>query len=90
MEQLPEGVAVYRQTPEMTEVSIPSSLLSSYTIKAGTWGRIVVLEGWLNYMIEDGNAVHALSPSRPGIIEPEAPHRVEPDGAVTFKVDFSR
>lgn len=90
MKQLPDGVEVYSQSPDMTEASIPPSLLSSHTTKAGTWGRIVVLEGRLNYWIDGDDEVYVLSSDAPGIIEPEALHRVEPDGPVTFKVEFLR
>ena len=90
MKQLPSTVKVYSQTPEMTEASVPPSLLSSHTTKAGTWGRIVVIEGRLNYFIDGDDAVYELSPGIPGIVEPEIGHRIDPHSPVTFMVEFLR
>ena len=31
---------------------------------------------------------HVLTPERPGVVEPEVPHEVEPSGEVRFFVEF--
>ena len=91
MKALPEGVSRYGGTPEFSEESIPANLLGSHRTKSGTWARIVVLEGRLLYRIlEPGTEEFELSPKRPGIVEPEVPHEVEPVGRVRFRVDFYR
>ena len=91
MKALPAGVARYGGTPEFSEGTIPASLLRSHRTKAGTWAKIVVLEGRLRYRIlEPGPEEIELSPERPGIVEPEVPHEVEPVGRVRFRVDFYR
>lgn len=91
MPALPEGLELYRQTPDFDERSLPDGLRRSHTLKAGSWGRIVVLEGRLLYVIEREPVVaFALGPELPGIIEPEAPHHVEPRGHVRFRVEFHR
>ena len=42
---LPAGVTMYRQTADFDEHSLPAGLRSRHSLKAGTWGRIVVLKG---------------------------------------------
>ncbi len=91
MKALPEGVARYGGTPEFSDGSIPASLLRSHRTKAGTWAKVVVLEGRLLYRIlEPGIEEIELSPERPGIVEPEVAHEIEAAGPVRFRVDFYR
>lgn len=91
MKALPEGVARYGGTPEFSEGSIPASLLRSHRTKAGTWARIVVLEGRLLYRILEPEVEEIeLSPERSGIVEPEIAHEVEARGRVRFRVEFWR
>ena len=91
MKSLPPDVAPYRRTPEFTETTVPDALRRRHTTKAGVWGRIQVLEGELRYRIlEPQREEHVLSPERPGVVEPEVPHEVEPLGRVRFYVEFLR
>ena len=91
MKTLPDGVSNYARTAEFSEASIPANLLKSHRTKAGTWGKIVVLEGRLRYRIlEPEIRTFELSPEQPGIVEPEVPHEVEPVGRVRFRVEFYR
>lgn len=91
MKALPAGVSRYGGTPEFSEGSIPAGLLCSHRTKAGTWARIVVLEGRLLYRIlKPEPKEFELSPERPGIVEPEVPHEVEARGRVRFRVEFWR
>ena len=91
MKTLPDNVARYATSPEFTEETLPENLSSSHQTKAGTWAKIVVLEGRLRYHIfEPEVKEHELSPDRPGIVKPTIPHRVEPIGQVRFQVEFYR
>ncbi|HPG29102.1 MAG: DUF1971 domain-containing protein [Spirochaetaceae bacterium] len=91
MKALPEGARAYRRTPEFDETSVPDALLRRHDTKAGTWGRIHVLEGRLRYRIlEPAREEHVLEPGRDGIVEPQVPHEVEPLGPVRFYVEFLR
>lgn len=88
---LPEGVARYKETAVFDQETLPNGLRNRHTLKAGTWGRIVVLEGMLLYVIErEPEQAFVLTPSLPGIVEPEVPHHVEPRGNVRFRVEFYR
>ena len=89
MKALPDGVYGYARTAEFSEGSIPGNLLKSHRTKAGTWGKIVVLQGQLRYRIlEPEIRAFELSPDNPGIVEPEVPHEVEALGRVRFYVEF--
>ncbi|MCY3671656.1 MAG: DUF1971 domain-containing protein [Alphaproteobacteria bacterium] len=91
MKALPEGVVRYGGTPEFSDGATPVSLLRSHRTKAGTWAKIVVLEGRLRYrVLEPEPEEFELSPETPGIVEPEVPHEIEPVGPVRFRVDFYR
>ncbi len=91
MKAMPEGAARYGGTPEFSEGSIPAGLLRSHRTKAGTWAKVVVLEGRLLYRILEPEPEEVeLSPERPGIVEPEKAHEVEARGPVRFRVEFWR
>ena len=91
MKSLPRDVAVYRQTPEFTESSIPAGLLRSHTTKAGVWGRIRVLEGSLLYRILEPVVEELLlEPGVDGIVQPGIEHQVEACGPTRFFVEFMR
>jgi len=87
--ELPEDAARHKSTPLFTERTIPKALRREHKTKAGVWGRIVILEGSLLYdLLDPGPRTVVLDPGTPGIIPPEAPHRVEKQGRVIFRVDF--
>lgn len=91
MPHLPEGAATYKQTREFDEHSVPKGLLASHRTRAGTWGRIVVLEGLLLYSIYEPRIDSwVLRPGIDGILEPTRSHWVRPQGPVRFRVEFLR
>lgn len=83
----PEGLTFRRRTPSFHEDTVPAGLLAHHTTRRGVWGRIIVERGRLGYAVEAGAAV-CLGPGDVGIVEPEVPHRVWPEGPVTFHVEF--
>lgn len=91
MKSLPPGVTQYATSPEFSERRLPENLLESHRTKAGTWARIVVLEGRLRYrVLEPVTRTVELSPDRPGIVEPGIAHHLELTGRVRFRLDFFR
>lgn len=91
MPALPAGLVQYKSVGPFTETTVPAGLLRRHTLKPRVWGRIVVLEGQLLYVIErEPEVLFVLGPGEPGIVRPEEPHRVEPDGSVRFQVEFLR
>jgi len=91
MHHLPPGLTPYKQTPEFTEETVPAGLLRDHSTKAGVWGLIHVTSGALIYRIKATGEEHRLSPETPpGVVAPEELHSVEPDGPVSFHVEFWR
>ena len=91
MPTLPDGLTLYKKTPDFDERSLPAGLQSRHTLKAGTWGRIVVLQGRLLYVIEDApELAFVLRPALPGVVLPEVPHHVELRGPVLFHIEMYR
>lgn len=87
---IPAGYVVTRRTPEFTQDTVPPALLSAHETKGGAWALIHVLEGKLRYCIEAPPFESILEPGRPGIIQPQVPHHVEPVGPVRFYLEFHR
>jgi tellurite resistance-related uncharacterized protein len=91
MKNLPAGVVPYKRTPEFTEQTVPAGLLHEHQTKASVWGKIVVLEGRLQYTInEPEKEVIILDTAVAGIVEPTVRHEVKPLGKVRFYVEFHR
>ena len=96
MKTLPANVVLYKTTPEFNQESVPGGLQRNHTTAAGVWGRIVVHEGSLRYVIEAPEVEehlreeHLLVPGVVGIVEPQVAHHVVIDGPVRFCVEFHR
>lgn len=91
MKQLPSDVVSYKKTPEFDELSVPAGLLRAHKTKESVWGKIVVVEGQLQYTInEPEKEIVVLDPDHPGIIEPAVLHEVKPLGSVRFYVEFHK
>ena len=91
MKTLPAELVAYKRTPTFSHTSVPNRLLKAHNTKAGTWGKIVVVDGELLYSIlEPEREDIDLSPELHGIIEPEILHQVMPIGEVYFYVEFYR
>jgi len=89
--ELPAEVVKYTETRVFTERDIPEKLLNLHDTKPGVWGRIVVIEGALDYFIPGPpEQLFHLDRNKAGVIRPAELHRVAPDGAVRFKVEFFR
>ena len=91
MKSLPDHVVHYKTTPEFNQDSVPPGLRRDHATAAGVWGRIVVHEGSLRYVIDTPEPEeHLLGPGNPGIVEPQVPHHVVVEAAVRFCVEFYR
>ena len=87
--ELPEGLEKYAETPVFTAETVPGKLTSLHDIKAGTWGRLMVLTGALDYVVPGPpSSRRRITAGETGIIEPQVRHRVELVGPVTFQVEF--
>jgi len=91
MKLLPDNVSPYKKTPEFTELAVPKGLLKDHRTKEGVWGKIVILEGNLEYtIIEPEIEVIELSTVKYGVVEPKILHHIKPLGKVIFYVEFYR
>lgn len=89
MKNLPDNLSPIRKTPEFNETSIPKGLLKAHQTKKDVWGKIVILEGKLQYKInEPEEEIILLDPDNWGVVEPTTLHEVKPLGAVKFYVEF--
>ena len=89
--ELPQGLGVVRTTAEWDEQSVPAALRRAHRVAAGTWGRIRVLDGRLQFRcatIPPIDVVVGAGESQ--AIPPEVEHEVAPVGSVRFCVDFLR
>ena len=89
MKNLPDNLSQVRKTPEFNEESIPKGLLKAHQTKTGVWGKIVIIEGRLQYKInEPEEEIIILDTEKYGVVEPTILHEVKPLGSVKFYVEF--
>ena len=87
--ELPADVTAYKRTPDFTEATIPAGLLRNHATKTGTWGKIHVLDGMLDYTVQEPSIRHfELQAGDIGIIAPTMLHNVAAQGSVHFYVEF--
>lgn len=84
----PEGIAMYKRTPDFDQDSVPKGLLADHKTRKGVWARIIVEKGSLTYHVDDCDVHQPINPDVVGIIVPLLPHRVEVSGDVRFHVEF--
>lgn len=91
MKKLPSDVTAYKRTPTFNNDTVPEGLLNNHNTKAGTWGRITVIEGGILYTIlEPATEEYELSVDVAGIVEPTVLHKIALREATSFYVEFYR
>ena len=89
MKTLPNHLTAYKRTPEFNEFNIPKGLLHAHQTKKNVWGKIIVIEGNLQYRIYHAEKeTIILTPELNGIVEPETVHDVKALEHVRFYVEF--
>jgi tellurite resistance-related uncharacterized protein len=78
----------YRSTPVFDQDTLPAALRARHSTKAGVWGVIRMLEGALELTYLEPESVIELTPGKPGLLLPEQPHFVTPQGPIKMQVDF--
>ena len=88
---LPAGLIKYGGTAVFTDKTVPSKLTNTHNTKVGVWGKLIVIQGALEYVII-GPPEHRtrIGKGEFGIIEPEVNHYVRLLGEAAFRVDFYR
>ena len=88
---LPGGLVLVRTTPEFTEETVPAALLRAHRVAEGVWGRLVVIEGAVEFVFEDEPELRTRLTAGTSIaIPPKRPHRVVLVGPARFAVEFHR
>ena len=90
--ELPAGLTFVRRTPLFTRDTVPAALLSTHSVKRGTWGLLRVESGRVRYCRDGVFADTRIVPEGGTVlIEPEVPHHVELlDKHTAFFVEFHR
>jgi len=87
--ELPANLRFVRTSPEWNERSLPTGLRRSHRLGNGTWGRIHVHQGRLQFsMASQPPLHHELVRGEEQAIPPEMDHEVRPVGSVRFSLDF--
>jgi len=86
---LPEGLACYRRIGPFTEETIPAGLLKEHRLKEGTWGRLLLRQGSLTMVWDDGSGERErlVAPAELHVA-PQRPHHVELDGPLELEIEF--
>ncbi len=80
-----------RVTDEFGAETVPAGLLRAHRLAAGTWGRLRVAAGTVNFAWEEGaEPAVALGAGDSVLIPPSTPHPVEPGADARFRVEFYR
>jgi tellurite resistance-related uncharacterized protein len=89
--ELPEGFAPYRSTRVFDPSTLPAALRSRHETGSGVWALIHVTRGSVEYRVhEPFHTREQLVPGRPGVVLPEVPHELRPEGAFELHVEFWR
>lgn len=87
--ELPANLRMVRTSPEWNEHSLPAGLRRSHRLSHGTWGRIHVHDGHLQFsMASEPPLQDELVRGEEQAIPPEMEHEVRPVGSVRFSLDF--
>lgn len=78
MKKLPENLTKTGETPVFNAESLPDPLKNWHQTGSGVWAEILVTTGIVHYeILSEPPEMVTLSPDKPGVIEPEQPHRVK-------------
>ena len=89
--RLPEGAERYALTPVYTAHSVPAKLRSSHTTKKGTYGRLCVVAGTVQFSLQgQPKPLATVGPGETLVILPAEPHFIEISDAAEFYIEFWR
>lgn len=92
MMPIPTDLRVYHSSPRFTPETVPEKLLTDHQLKPGVYGRVVVVEGEVEYWV-DGDPPR-MTPILPGDREvrvlPEQCHWIKPLAGAVFYIEFLR
>jgi len=87
----PEGLHVVRTTEVWDEHTMPIALRKAHRVGRGLWGRLRVVRGHLRFSAQTEPPLDVLvGPEARQSIPPDVEHEVEPQGEVSFFIEFLR
>lgn len=87
--ELPEALVPLRAPRHFDEQTMPAGLRRQHRLGAGTWGRLVVDEGALDFRAHRPVSLATrLGPGACQAIPPELDHDIAPIGAVRFSLEL--
>ena len=91
MDDVFQGLTKYSESPVFTEQTVPESLQAAHQTKPGVWGKLCVLTGSLDFVLETAGAeAKSIMQGDCAVIEPTVRHHVQITQPVSFKVEFYR
>ncbi len=88
---LPDGVKKYAESPLFTAGKVPESLQKSHSTKTGTYARLIVTAGEVQYfLVGEKTPVSIIKPNDVFIILPEEEHFVQVSDDAEFFLEFCR
>ena len=91
LEEIPEGLEKFSESPIFDQDTTPDALKQDHQVKSGVWGRLVVFDGALEYLVAGTPEIaRRIEATGHAIIEPEQLHSVRMIGDVRFQVEFYR
>ncbi len=88
--KLPVDVSKYKETKIFNATTVPKGLLKDHATKADIWGKLKVHEGTVIYVDIASSKEREVTSGSFQIIEPEAPHFIQPSEDAQFHVEFYR
>jgi tellurite resistance-related uncharacterized protein len=89
--ELPADGEHVRTTEVFDSSTVPAGLLRQHRIGEGTWGRLVVHDGTVRLVFEDGaGEIIELTADDTAVVPPGRPHHVELGEGSRFAVEFHR
>ena len=86
---MPRGYAEYRRTATFDASSVPKALLKEHRTKLGVWGKLIIHEGRLDYVVlEPERRVTTLAAGDEQVIVSALAHEIAPSDDARFTIAF--
>lgn len=90
IDRMPPGLAPAGSSLNFTTETIPEALQREHALGPGHWGVLHVFDGSLRFVELDTGRERLVGAPGLVIIQPQAPHRVVVEEAVSCRIDFFR
>ncbi|WP_461481628.1 DUF3565 domain-containing protein [Porticoccus sp.] len=92
MPALPEGLQLAETSPVYNREHFPDNLKNDFFTPEGSWGKVIVKKGMLQFVVEPGSAASRgflLDPMFAGVLSPGLPHSLSAAmGDVEFYIEY--